>query len=78
MILSFTIALYYFASPQVVCIEPVTGYFQPGNSVACKVTFCSHSSPSFYDMDVLCQVTSIDTQVLSPSVRHMHKTKQCL
>ncbi len=41
---------------QVLCVQPSTGYVQPGGSAACKITLCSHVSPSFYNLDLLCQV----------------------
>ncbi len=41
---------------QVLCVQPCTGYVQPGGSAVCKVTLSSHTSPSVYHLDLLCQV----------------------
>uniref|UniRef100_H2Y6N0 Abnormal spindle-like microcephaly-associated protein ASH domain-containing protein n=1 Tax=Ciona savignyi TaxID=51511 RepID=H2Y6N0_CIOSA len=37
-------------------IEPVQGYLQPGESAMTKVTFCAAGQPSFYDLDLICEV----------------------
>ena len=44
--------------PQVLSVQPVSGYIQPQQSTACRFTFCSYSSPSFYNMDILCKVST--------------------
>ena len=45
-----------FIMIQVLSVQPARSYIQPGTSAACKVTFCSHSSPSNYDLDLICKV----------------------
>jgi len=47
---------------EVLCVQPLTGFVQPGESAACKITFRSQTSPSFYSLDLICQVHSISYQ----------------
>ena len=47
------------------CNRWVAIYIQPQQSTACRFTFCSYSSPSFYNMDILCKV-STGTNNLTP------------
>lgn len=42
---------------QVISVEPVEGYIQPGKSVACKLTFCSASLSCNYKFDQTCKVS---------------------
>ena len=44
--------------PQVLSVQPLSGYIQPQQSTACRFTFCSYSSPCFYNMDILCKVST--------------------
>ncbi|XP_077997157.1 cilia- and flagella-associated protein 65-like [Glandiceps talaboti] len=52
------------ADSQVVDIQPVSGVLQPLESTLCKVTFISIGEPSFYDLDVVCEVTD-ETEMAS-------------
>ena len=37
-------------------IEPVSALLEPGESCMCKVSFTATGEPSFYDLDVICEV----------------------
>ena len=41
---------------QVIDIQPVTGTLKPGQSCMCKSTFIANGEPSFYDLDIVCEV----------------------
>lgn len=43
-------------------ILPTHGVLQPGASAMCKVTFTACGTPSFYDLDLVCEVTD-ETQM---------------
>ncbi|XP_006820550.2 cilia- and flagella-associated protein 65-like [Saccoglossus kowalevskii] len=45
------------ADSQVVDIQPVSGVLQPLESMLCKVTFIATGEPSFYDLDLVCEIT---------------------
>ncbi|XP_072031285.1 cilia- and flagella-associated protein 65-like [Amphiura filiformis] len=45
------------ADSQMVEIEPVSAVLEPGESCMCKVSFTATGEPSFYDLDVICEVT---------------------
>ncbi|XP_071792552.1 cilia- and flagella-associated protein 65-like [Asterias amurensis] len=45
------------SASQVIDIQPVTGVLQPGESCMCKGTFIANGEPSFYDLDIVCEVT---------------------
>lgn len=42
---------------QYLSISPVRGYLEPGDSKLCRVTFIACGQPSFYDLDLVCEVT---------------------
>ncbi|XP_013412505.1 cilia- and flagella-associated protein 65-like [Lingula anatina] len=42
---------------QILSIQPAKGTLQPGQSHMCKVTFTACGTPSFYDLDLVCEVT---------------------
>ncbi|CAK8673924.1 unnamed protein product [Clavelina lepadiformis] len=37
-------------------VEPVQGYLEPGQKVMTKISFCAAGQPSFYDLDLICEV----------------------
>ena len=43
-------------SLQIVTISPSEGLMEPGESRVCRVTFFSIGEPSFYDIDLVCEV----------------------
>ncbi|XP_022101804.1 cilia- and flagella-associated protein 65-like isoform X2 [Acanthaster planci] len=43
---------------QIIDIQPVTGELQPAQCCTCKVTFIAIGEPSFYDLDIVCEVTN--------------------
>ncbi|XP_038048739.1 cilia- and flagella-associated protein 65-like [Patiria miniata] len=45
------------ADSKVIDIQPVTGALQPSQNCTCKVTFTAIGEPSFYDLDIVCEVT---------------------
>ncbi|XP_070569847.1 cilia- and flagella-associated protein 65-like [Ptychodera flava] len=45
------------ADSQVLDIQPVSGVLQPQESALCKVTFIAVGEPSFFDLDVVCEIT---------------------
>lgn len=58
---------------QVLSVQPAHGCIQPETSAACKVTFCSHSSPSCYDLDLICRVRVFSCISMShESGMHVH------
>ncbi|WAR10588.1 CFA65-like protein [Mya arenaria] len=42
---------------QFLSIGPVRGYLNPGESKMCRVNFIATGQPSFYDLDLVCEVT---------------------
>ncbi|XP_052236731.1 cilia- and flagella-associated protein 65-like [Dreissena polymorpha] len=42
---------------QFLSIGPVRGYLNPGESQMCRVNFVAAGQPSFYDLDLVCEVT---------------------
>ncbi|KAL4217273.1 hypothetical protein ACF0H5_023724 [Mactra antiquata] len=42
---------------QYLSIAPVKGYLNPGESKMCRVIFIACGQPSFYDLDLVCEVT---------------------
>ncbi|XP_052080289.1 cilia- and flagella-associated protein 65-like [Mytilus californianus] len=42
---------------QYLSISPVRGYLAPGESRMCRVVFVACGVPSFYDLDLVCEVT---------------------
>ncbi|CAH1790082.1 unnamed protein product [Owenia fusiformis] len=42
---------------QFVNIKPLNGSLQPGDSMMCRVSFTAVGVPSFYDLDLICEVT---------------------
>ncbi|XP_033103427.1 cilia- and flagella-associated protein 65-like [Anneissia japonica] len=47
------------ADSQVIDIQPVSGTLSPGQSIVCKVNFVASGDPSFYDLDMVCEVTDM-------------------
>lgn len=45
------------ADAQYLSISPVRGYLGPGESRMCRVVFMACGVPSFYDLDLVCEVT---------------------
>jgi len=43
---------------EVLRIDPIRGYLDPGQSALTKITFCAAGQPSFYDLDLICEVTN--------------------
>jgi len=43
---------------EVLRIDPIRGYLDPGQSSLTKITFCAAGQPSFYDLDLICEVTN--------------------
>lgn len=41
---------------KVLSISPVRGYVQPEDSCLCRITFSATRGPSFYDLDLICEV----------------------
>ena len=41
---------------QYVSVSPNSGLLKPGVSQACKVTFTALGPPSFFDIDLVCEV----------------------
>ncbi len=42
----------------VVRVVPSSGLLKPGESKACKVTFCPKFLPRVYDLEVFCEMTN--------------------
>ena len=50
-------------------IEPVSGTLQPGEFCKVKFTFVGRGNPSFYDLDVICEI--VDETLLSRHRREL-------
>ena len=44
---------------QFVTITPSQGLLAPGQSMLCKVTFTARGTPSFYDLNLCCEVSMV-------------------
>ncbi|XP_064598008.1 LOW QUALITY PROTEIN: cilia- and flagella-associated protein 65-like [Liolophura sinensis] len=42
---------------QLLSIYPVCGHLEPGESQMCRVCFTARGVPSFYDLDLICEIT---------------------
>ncbi|XP_050388962.1 cilia- and flagella-associated protein 65 [Patella vulgata] len=42
---------------QFLSIFPLKGYLEAGESQMCRVSFLASNTPSFYDLDLICQIT---------------------
>lgn len=40
-------------------VSPSHGTLQPGEGTVCKVTFVASGTPSFYDLDLICEVINM-------------------
>jgi hypothetical protein len=49
------ILLHHFVF-QYLSIAPVRGYLNPGEGKMCRVIFIACGQPSFYDLDLVCEV----------------------
>ncbi|XP_069108657.1 cilia- and flagella-associated protein 65-like isoform X1 [Argopecten irradians] len=45
------------ADSQYLSISPVRGHLEPGESKMCRIVFVACKVPSFYDLDLVCEVT---------------------
>ena len=45
---------------QYLTIAPIRGNLKPGESMMCRVTFIACGVPSFYDLDLVCEVGESD------------------
>lgn len=50
------VCLYICSSLQVLSISPVRGVVPPEGSAMCRITFMASGVPSFYDLDLICEV----------------------
>ena len=44
---------------QYLTIAPIRGNLKPGESMMCRVTFIACGVPSFYDLDLVCEVCKL-------------------
>lgn len=47
---------------KVLRIDPVQGELRPGECVLTKIVFCAAGEPSFYDLDLICEVGTLALQ----------------